>query len=147
MFTSCWTLTYFSFKGYFCVSTSAFASLVAISTEIASPALGLKICVNIARITKYKSIIKKKEKKHDSIVFLGKTKLNTIEVLIFKALADSYITHDKFVSVNNVLREYNKMKEQNKIFCRIYYIKMMETYRVSCQKNNANENSSVRKTK
>ena len=33
-----------------------------------------------------KSIIKKKRKKHDQIVSLAKTKLNTIKVLISKAL-------------------------------------------------------------
>ena len=45
---------------------------------------------------------------------LGQTKLDTIEVLISKALMDSYINYDEFVSVNNVLREYNKMKEEFK---------------------------------
>ena len=39
-----------------------------------------------------------------------KSKLNTIEILISKALIDSYISHDESFSVNNVLREYNKMK-------------------------------------
>ena len=59
---------------------------------------------NHYRNQKYKSIIKKKEKKHDKIVLLGKEKLNTIEVLVSKALIDSYIRHEKFVTVNNVLR-------------------------------------------
>ena len=45
---------------------------------------------------------------------LGKDKLNTIEVLISKALIDSYITHDEFVSVSNVLGEYNDMKNEIK---------------------------------
>ena len=40
-------------------------------------------------------------------MLLGKTKLYTIEVLISKALIDSYVSHDEFVSVNNKLREYN----------------------------------------
>ena len=53
-------------------------------------------------------------KKHDKIVLLGKNKLNTIEVLISTALIDSYISHDEFVSINNVLREYNEMKEEIK---------------------------------
>ena len=35
-----------------------------------------------------------------------------MEVLISKALIDSYITHDELVSVNNVLRKYNEMKEE-----------------------------------
>ena len=45
---------------------------------------------------------------------LGKETLNTIEVLISKALIGSYISHDKFVSVHNVLREYNETKEEIK---------------------------------
>ena len=44
-------------------------------------------------------------------MLLAKTKLNTMEVLIFKALIDSNINHDKFISVISLLREYNKMKE------------------------------------
>ena len=42
---------------------------------------------------------------------LAKDKLNVIEVLISKDLTDSYITHDEFVSVKNVLKEYDDMKE------------------------------------
>ena len=45
------------------------------------------------------------------IVWLGKAKLNAIQVLISKALIDSYISHRKLVSVNNALRECNEMKE------------------------------------
>ena len=44
-------------------------------------------------------------------MFLAKTKLNTIELLISEAFIDSCIYHDELVSVNNVLRKYNKMKE------------------------------------
>ena len=71
------------------VSISAFASLVGITMGITSSAIGLKICVITAGIKKYMSIIKKKEKKHDKIVLLAKYKLNSIEVLISKALIDS----------------------------------------------------------
>ena len=59
-------------------------------------------------------IIKEKNKKHYKIVLLGKDKLNTIEVLISKALIDSYISHDELFSVNNVLREYYQMKKETK---------------------------------
>ena len=47
-------------------------------------------------------------------MLLTKTKLQTIKVLISKALVDLYIKHDKFVSVRNVLREYNELKEEIK---------------------------------
>ena len=47
-------------------------------------------------------------------MLLTKAKLNNIKVLICKASSDSYINHGEFVSVNNVLTEYNKMKEKIK---------------------------------
>ena len=47
-------------------------------------------------------------------MLLTKTKLQTIKVLISKALVDLYIKHEKFVSVRNVLREYNELKEEIK---------------------------------
>ena len=54
------------------------------------------------------------KKKHDKIVLFGKDKLNTIEVLISKVLEASYISHEEFVFENNVLREYNEIKEEIK---------------------------------
>ena len=38
--------------------------------------------------------------------------LNTTETLLFKALVDSDTSVDEFVSVNDVLKEYNDMKKQ-----------------------------------
>ena len=95
-----------------CISISAFASLFGIPIGITNSAIGFQICAIAARIQKYKSIIKKKKKKHDKIVLLAKSKLNSIEVLISKALINSVIIHDEFVLISNVLKEYNKMKEE-----------------------------------
>ena len=33
-------------------------------------------------------------------------------MLIFKSLTDSDTSHDEFVSINNVLKEYEEMKEE-----------------------------------
>ena len=44
--------------------------------------MGLKICGIAGGIEKYESIIQKKEKKHDKIVLLAKSELNSTEVLI-----------------------------------------------------------------
>ena len=88
-----------------CISISVFASLLDIPTEITSSAIGIKICVIAAGIKKYKSVIKKKKRKHDKIVLLAKSKLNSIEVLISKGITNSNIRHDEFVLINNVLKE------------------------------------------
>ena len=47
---------------------------------------------------------------------LAKSKLNSIEALIFKALINSNISHDKFVLINEVLEEFYDIKEEIKNF-------------------------------
>ena len=95
-----------------CVPISTFFSLVCIPVGIMSSVVGIKDCAITAVIKKYNSIIETKKKKHDKIVLLGNDKLNAI--LISKALIDSYISHDEFVLVNNVLREYKEMEKEIK---------------------------------
>ena len=97
-----------------CILISAFTFLFGIAKGITSSAIGLKTYAITKAIKKYKSITKKKKKKHDKIVLLAKSKLNSIEVLISKALIDSSISHDELVLKNNVLKEYNGMKKRNK---------------------------------
>ena len=72
------------------------------------------MCAIAAGIEQYNSIIKKNKKKHDKKVFLAKSKLNKIEVLISKALFDSNISHDEFFFINNVLKEYDEINEKIK---------------------------------
>ena len=45
-------------------------------------------------------------------MLLAKNKLNTVEVLISKALIDSNISDNEFIVINNVLKEYDDMKEE-----------------------------------
>ena len=84
-----------------CISISAFASLVGIPIGITSSAIGLKICVITVGIKKCKSMFKKKKKKHDKILLLAKSKLNGV----------INISHDQFVLVNNVPKEFYDIKE------------------------------------
>ena len=99
-----------------CVSISAFASLIGIPIRVTSSAIGLKICAITTGIKKYMSIIKKKKMKHEKIALLAKSKLNSIKVLISKALIDSVISHDEFVLINNAQKQYNDIKEELKNF-------------------------------
>ena len=79
-----------------CISVSAFASFLGIPIGITSSEIELKIYAEAAEIKEYKSIIKKKNKKHYKIVLLTKSKLKCTEVLISKALIDSNISHNEF---------------------------------------------------
>ena len=92
-----------------------------VSVGITNSVVGIKVCAIAAGIKKYKLIIKKNKKnKHDEIVLLRKIKLDAIEVFICKSLIESYISHQEFVSVNNVLREYNEVKEEIKKILELY---------------------------
>ena len=84
--------------------------MLGIAIGITSFETGLKLFA----ITRYKSIIKKKKKRHDLAVLLPKCKLNSIEVVISKSLIDSLTSHDEFVLIINVRKEYEEMKEEIK---------------------------------
>ena len=58
-------------------------------------------------------MIKKKKQKHDKVVLLAKSKLNSI-VLISNALVDSNISYDEFFLINNVLKKFYDLKEEIK---------------------------------
>ena len=70
-------------------------------------------------------------------MLLAKVKLNTIKVLISKALIDSHMNHHELFSVNNELREHNEMKEEIEkyyICSRICYIKILEIIKLAVRK-------------
>ena len=58
------------------------------------------------------------KKKQDKIVLLykycDKNKLNSVEILISKALIFSCISHKEFVLVNDVQKDHDDMKEKRK---------------------------------
>ena len=91
---------------------SFFASLVNIPIGITNSGIGSKVYAITAAIEKYKSIIKKKKKKHDEIVLVAKSKLNSIEVLVSKALIGSVISDDELVLISNVLKDITKWKSK-----------------------------------
>ena len=86
------------------------------SYGLISSSFGLKSCAITAGIKKYKSIIKKNKKNNVKILLLTKSKLNTIEVLNPKALIDLNLSHEEFVLINNVLKEFYEIKEELKSF-------------------------------
>ena len=117
------------------VSISAFSSLVGIPIGITSSAKRLKVCEIAAGSKKFKSIIKKKKKRHDKIALLAKFKLNSIEVLMTQALSILLISHDESVLIN-------------KVHQRLYSIyKAMLSFCLQCRKNTWSKNTKIARTK
>ena len=53
----------------------------------------------------------KKKKKHDKILMLAKSKLNSINTLISQALIDINISHEEFITILKEKDRYEIMKE------------------------------------
>ena len=58
------------------------------------------------------NITRNKKKKHDEILTLAKSKLNTIETLISQALIDMDINHEELVTILKEKDKYEKMKDK-----------------------------------
>ena len=121
-----------------CILISAFASLIGIHIGITSSAIELRICAIFAAIEKYKSIITKKKKEHNKIVLLAKSKFNSIEGFY------SVISHDEFILINNVLKEYNQMKEELK---HLMTKTILSYYCLKCRKNKESKYLKVARAK
>ena len=62
-------------------------------------------------VKKLLNVTRKKKKKHNKIVILAKSKLNSIEKLMSHALIDLDISHEEFKIIVNEKENYEQMKE------------------------------------
>ena len=81
---------------------------------IASASFTFIFSLTTGIVKKLLSITRNKKKKHDKILTLVKSKLNSIETIISQALIDMKISHEEFVTVLNERGKYEKMKESLK---------------------------------
>ena len=58
-----------------------------------------------------------KKKKHDKILMLAKSKLNSIESLVSKALIDMEISHEEYIRILKEKNKYEKIKENVRSIC------------------------------
>ena len=93
------------------VSICLFTSVVGAPVGIASASFTLMFSLTTGIVKKLLSITRNKKKKHNKILMLAKSKLNSIETLISQALIDMEITHEEFIAVFKKKDKYEKMKE------------------------------------
>ena len=92
------------------ISIILFASTIGVSAGIASACFTLIFSVTTGIIKKLLNITRKKKKRHDKILMLAKSKLNSIESLISQALNDLDISHEEFIIILNEKDKYERMK-------------------------------------
>ena len=94
------------------VSIISFTSITGAPVGIASASFTLIFSLTTGIVKKLLNITRKKKKKHDKILMLAKSKLNSIETLISQALIDMDISHEEFITILNEKDKYKKMKDK-----------------------------------
>ena len=93
------------------VSVISFTTIVGAPVGIAGASLTLSFSLTTGIVKKLLNITRNQNKKHDEILMLAKSKLNSIETLISQALIDMDIRHEEFVTILKKKIKYEKMKE------------------------------------
>ena len=93
------------------VSICSFTSVVGAPVGIARARFTLIFSLTTGIVRKLQSITRNKKKKHDKILMLAKSKLNSIETLVSQALTEMEISHEEFVAILKEKDKYEKMKE------------------------------------
>ena len=93
------------------VSTFSFTSIVGAPFGIASASVTLFFSLTTRIVKKLLNITRNKKKKHDKILMLAKSKLNSIETLVSQALIDMEISHEEFITILKEKDKYEKMKD------------------------------------
>ena len=92
-----------------CIISSA--SVVGVPVGIASARFTLIFPLTTGIIKKLQSITRNKNKKHDKILMLAKSKLHSIETLLSQALIDMEISHEELNAIIREKQKYERMKE------------------------------------
>ena len=92
------------------VSIISFTSVVGAPVGIAGASFTLLFSLNTGIIKKLLSTTISKKKKHDKVLMLAKSKLDSIKTLVSQALIDMEISHEEFITILNETSKYEKMK-------------------------------------
>ena len=109
------------------VSTISFTSTVGALVGIEKASLTLFFSVTTGTVKILLNITRKKKKKHDKILMLAKSKLNSIETLVPQALIKMQISHEEFITIFNEKDKYEKMKDNLRSENEKYEIKRLSS--------------------
>ena len=101
-----------------------FAAVIGAPVRIMSASCSLAFSITTGFVKMFLKT-RNKKKKHNKIVMLARSKLNSIENKISKALMDNEISHEDFETIINEEKKYRELKES---------IRMMNSHRSDAEK-------------
>ena len=109
------------------ISIASFATVIETPVGIASARISLAFSLFTGIVKKLLKTTRDKKKKHNKIIMLTRSKLNSIESKVSEALINNEISHEDFIIIINEEKNYRELKE-----C----IRMMNNQRTDAEKNN-----------
>ena len=107
------------------ISIASFATVIGGPVGIMSASCSLTFSITTGFVKKFLKTIRNKKKKHNKIVMLARSKLNSIESKISEALINNEISHEDFMTILNEEKKYRELKES---------IRMMNSHRSDAEK-------------
>ena len=107
------------------ISIASFATVIGAPVGIVSASFSLAFSISTGIIKKLLKTTRNKKKKHNKIVMLARSKLNSIESKISEALINNEISHEDFEAIINEEKKYRELKEN---------IRMMSSQRTDAEK-------------
>ena len=86
-------------------------TIVGIPVGIAGASLTVIFTLTTGIVKKLLNITRKKKKKHNKIIALGRSKLNITETLISEALIDFGISHEEFSKIIYEKNNYEQIRD------------------------------------
>ena len=96
------------------LSIASQATVIGIPAGITGASLTLRFTIGTGISKSLLKVTKKRKKKHNKIIELAKSKLNTIDTLLSSALNDSEISHEEFSNIITEKNIYENIKENIK---------------------------------
>ena len=107
------------------ISIASFATVIGAPVGIISASFSLAFSISTGIIKKLLKTTRNKKKKHNKIVMLARSKLNSVESKISEALINNEISHEDFMTILNEEKKYRELKES---------IRMMNSQRSDVEK-------------
>ena len=104
---------------------TSFATVIGAPAGIMSASCNYAFSITTGFVKKLLKTTRNKKKKHNKIVMLTTSKLNSIESKISEALIDDEISHEDFMTVFNEEKKHRELKES---------IRMMNSQRSDVEK-------------
>ena len=91
------------------ISIASFATIIGVPEGVIRGSCGFTFSITSGFVKMFLKTIRNKKKKHNKIVMLARSKLNSIESKISKALMDNEISHEDFEKIINKEKKFKEV--------------------------------------